>query len=93
MRDGMTHILAICASIIGLGCLCAAMARHQKDLLGRPLPPHAQRWLRRGGGVLLLVALAVDMAGLGAAYGAMAWFGHLTIGAAIALAGLKWKTP
>jgi hypothetical protein len=88
----MIHILAICTSIFGFGCLCAAMARHQKDMLGRTLPRHAQRWLRWTGGAFLLVALATDMAGIGAAYGAIAWFGHLTIGAAMAVTGLKWKT-
>lgn len=88
----MIHILAICASILGFGCLSAAMTRHQKDWLGRTLPAQAKRWLRGGGGVLLVVALAIDMACLGAAYGAIAWFGHLTIGAVMAVAGLKWKT-
>ncbi|SER83257.1 DUF3325 domain-containing protein [Sphingobium sp. YR768] len=88
----MIHILAICASFLGFGCLCAAMARHQKDLLGRTLPRQAQRWLRGAGGAVLLVALATDMAELGAAYGTIAWFGHLTIGAAMAVTGLKWKT-
>lgn len=88
----MIHMLAICASILGFGCLCAAMPRHQKDLLGRTLPRQVHRWLRRAGGALLLVALATDMAGIGPAYGAIAWFGHLTIGAAMAVTGLKWKT-
>jgi len=68
------------------------MARHQKDLLGRTLPSPLQRWLRNAGGVFLLLALAIDMAGLGTAYGAIAWFGHLTIGAAMAVAILKRKT-
>jgi len=87
----MIHIVAICASVLGFGCLCTAMARHQKDMLGRTLPSPVQRRIRKAGGALLLVALAIDMAGLGAAYGAVAWFGHLTIGAAMAVAVLKWK--
>lgn len=87
----MIHILAICVSVLGFGCLCAAMARHQQDMLGRKLPAKAQYRLRGAGGVLLLVALLVDMAGLGAVYGTIAWFGHLTTGAAMTVAGLKWK--
>ena len=88
----MIHLTAIWAPILGFGCLCAAMPRHQNALLGRTLSFQAQRLLRKAGGALLLVALAIDMAGLGTAYGAIAWFGHLTIGAAMAVAGLKWKT-
>ncbi|MDR6710062.1 hypothetical protein J2X73_004460 [Novosphingobium sp. 1748] len=68
------------------------MARHQKDLLGHTLPFPLQQQLRKAGVALLLVALAIDMTGLGAAYGAIAWFGHLTIGDVMAVAILKWKT-
>jgi len=88
----MIHIVAICAAILGFGCLCAAMARHQTDMLGRKLPSPVQQQFRRAGGALLLVALAIDMAGLGIAYGAIAWFGHLTTGAVMVVAILKWKT-
>jgi len=88
----MIHILAICASILGFGCLCAAMARHQKELLGRTLPSPVQQRFRKAGFTLLLVALVIDMAGLGTAYGTIAWFGHLTIGAMMTLATLKWKS-
>ena len=88
----MNHILAICASILGFGCLCAAMARHQKDMLGRTLPSPVQQRFRKAGFTLLLVALVIDMTGLGTAYGAIAWFGHLTTGAVMVVASLKWKT-
>ena len=88
----MIHILAICAAILGFGCLCAAMARHQKDMLGRTLPVPVQQRFRKAGFTLLLVALVIDMAGLGTAHGAIAWFGHLTVGAMMAVATLKWKT-
>ena len=88
----MIHILAICAAILGFGCLCAAMARHQKDMLGRTLPFPVQQQFRKAAFTLLLVALVIDMTGLGTAYGAIVWFGHLTVGAMMVLAILKWKT-
>ncbi|EIZ77421.1 hypothetical protein WSK_4035 [Novosphingobium sp. Rr 2-17] len=87
----MIHGLAILIAITGFACLCTAMARHQKDVLGRKLAAPAARRLRMTGGTLMLFALAMDMIGLGAAYGAVAWCGHLTAGAALVLTGLNWK--
>lgn len=87
----MIHILAIGTCVLAFACLCAAMARHQKDFVGRSLDAVASRRLRRTGAAILLVALAMDLAGLGAGYGAVAWCGHLTVAAAGVLAGLNLK--
>ena len=81
----MTHIIAIALCIIGFACLCAAMVRHQPDFIGRKLDAGTSRMLRHAGGALLLAALAVDMIGQGSGYGAVAWCGHLTLGAGLVL--------
>ena len=88
----MTHILSIALCIAGFACLCAAMARHQADVIGRKLKVRTSRMVRHGGATALLTALAVDMFGLGAGYGAIAWCGHLTLGAALVLFRLNSVT-
>src|SRR3546814_4588258 len=74
----MIHILGILFSTLGSGVLCAGMAKHQSRLVGRKLPPSTVRLMKFGGFVVLALALAIDASGLGAAYGLIAWFGHLT---------------
>lgn len=87
----MIHALAIIVAVVGFACLCAAMVRHQKDLLGHALTVRSARRLRIAGALSLLFALAVDMIVLGSGYGAVAWCGHLTAGAALVLIGLNRK--
>lgn len=86
----MIHIFAITLCVTGFACLCAAMARHQKDFIGRKLETGAGRQLRMIGGTILLLALSIDMVGLSAGYGAIAWCGHLTVAAALVLTRLNW---
>src|SRR3546814_1054311 len=81
----MIHILGILFSTLGSGVLCAGMAKHQSRLVGRQLPPSTVRLMKFGGFVVLALALAIDSSGLGAAYGLIAWSGHLTVGAAVIL--------
>jgi len=87
----MIHALAIIVTILGFACLCAAMARHRKDVFGHILTARSARRLRIAGTIALLSALALDMTCLGSAYGAVAWCGHLTAGAALVLTGLNRK--
>lgn len=87
----MIHALAIIVTTLGFACLCAAMVRHQKDILGHTLAVRSARLLRVAGTIALLSALALDMTCLGSAYGAVAWWGHLTAGAALVLTGLNRK--
>lgn len=87
----MIHGFAILMAIAGFACLCAAMARHQKDVFGRKLAAPAARRVRITGGALLLCTLTTDILGLGAAYGAVAWCGHLSAAAALVLTGLNWR--
>lgn len=81
----MTHLATALLSIAGFALLLAAMPRHQQDWLRRKLPARASRLLRAGGFALLAAAFAVSGAGLGWAYGTVAWCGWLSAGAALTL--------
>jgi hypothetical protein len=74
--------------VIGFAALCLAMPRHQSDLIRIKLPKRASRTLRPVGLFVLLAAFACDIAARGLALGAIAWLGHLSIGAALVVASL-----
>lgn len=78
----MIAILAAAAAWLGFACLCLAMDRHQRDLLGRRLSDSASRRLRLAGFAAIALGLATAIAALGWGYGAVLWFGLLTLGAA-----------
>lgn len=84
----MIDVLCIALGVAGFAMLAGTMNRHQRDLIDRRLAPVANRRLRIAGFAVLAAALLVGMISTGAALGAIAWFGHLTVGAAIVLAWL-----
>lgn len=77
----MIHWLAVLLALAGFALLALSMARHQPDLAGRKLRAAISRYARGGGYAILLAVLLLDWIALGAAYGSIAWFGHLSIGA------------
>lgn len=77
----MIHLLAILLALSGFALLAVSMPRHQTDLVGRKLARAASRRVRVGGYALLLAVFLLDGFMSGAAYGAILWFGHLSIGA------------
>ncbi|OWQ95208.1 DUF3325 domain-containing protein [Sphingopyxis witflariensis] len=77
MIDLFATLLALC----GFALLSISMPRHQADMAGGKLAPAASRRARVGGYALLFAVLVLDGFAFGAAYGAIAWFGHLSIGA------------
>ncbi|TCM16507.1 uncharacterized protein DUF3325 [Novosphingobium sp. PhB165] len=81
----MIHSIVAVMTIAGFALLLMAMTRHQQDWLRRKLPARISRWLRLGGLGILTGAFAVACAGFGWAYGAVAWFGWLSFGAALTL--------
>lgn len=82
----MIHLAIALLSLAGFAALLLAMARHQADWLGRKLTlPASRRWRAAGFGLLAL-AFASAACGLGWAYGAVCWFGWLTIAAGIIVA-------
>lgn len=88
----MTHLFCIVLAIAGFAMLAGAMERHQRDIIGRKLPPFTSRRLRAAGTGVLAAALLVGVIDAGAARGVIAWFGHLTVGAAVVLTWLCWNT-
>ena len=79
----MIGIGVLLLAFSGFSALCAAMARHQPELLGRRLPASACLTLRRGGGGVLLAALGLAVWRLGAGIGAVYWFGAAMISSLI----------
>lgn len=77
----MIHWLAILLALCGFALLAISMPRHQTDMAGRKFAPAASRRARVGGYTLLLAIFLLDVFAFGAAYGAVVWFGHLSIGA------------
>ncbi|MCG2841296.1 DUF3325 domain-containing protein [Sandaracinobacter sp. RS1-74] len=82
----MIHAVIFLLALASFVLLLLATARHQQDWLRRKLPRAASRALRLSGFVALALAFAVASAGLGWGYGAVAWFGWLTIAAALVVA-------
>jgi uncharacterized membrane protein len=82
----MIHIANFLLSLSGFVLLLLAMPRHQQDWLGRKLFPMQRRALRLSGFTALVLAFVVAGAGLGWAYGAVAWFGWQTVAAALVVA-------
>ncbi|MFT3964631.1 MAG: DUF3325 family protein [Sphingobium sp.] len=82
----MNHAVIFLLSLAGFALLLLAMPRHQQDWLRRKLPTVLGRALRLSGFAALALAFAVAGAGLGWGYGAVAWFGWLTMAAALAVA-------
>jgi len=81
----MIHAATFLLSLGGFGLLLLAMQRHQQDWLGRKLPPIQGRALCLSGFAALALAFVAAGIGLGWGYGAVAWFGWLTVAAALAV--------
>lgn len=79
----MTHLAVFFLSLLGFALLLMAMARHQQDWLRRKLSPRSSLRLRRGGFTALGLGFALAWLGWGWAYGAVAWCGWLSVGAAL----------
>lgn len=79
----MTDIATLLLSLAGFAALLLAMPRHQGDWLGRKLSAAAGRALRLSGFAALVFAFLVAGTGFGWSYGATAWFGWLTVAAAL----------
>jgi len=65
-------LVSLACALAGFLCLCLAMSRHQRDVLGRMLPARLSRVLSTCGwlalGATLAVAMEVEGAALGAVY-------------------------
>ena len=82
----MIHVATLALSLAAFALLLLAMARHQQDWLRRKLPPSRSRHLHLGGFTLLGAAFFTSGTGLGWGYGAVVWFGWMTVAAMIVVA-------
>lgn len=73
-------------SLTGFILLLLATARHHESWLGRKLTSPLGRALRLSGFMSLALAFVVAGAGVGWAYGTLAWFGWLTVAGALVVA-------
>lgn len=87
----MTHIVLLLLLVTAFLLLALAMARHQKAVLGRRLPPAWGRCLRVSGFVLMAVALGAAVLGRGLAFGLVDWVGHLSLAAGLVFLGLLMR--
>jgi hypothetical protein len=79
----MIHAAIFLLSLAGFALLLLAVPRHQQDWLRRKLATMLGHALRLSGFATLALAFAAAGAGLGWGYGAVAWFGWLTVAAAL----------
>ena len=75
----MTHVVVGTLCLAGFALLLMAMARHQQDWLRRKLAAPVSRALRWTGFGLLALAFLHAGSRLGWGYGAVVWFGWLTL--------------
>lgn len=79
----LTHGAVLLLSLLGFACLALAMTRHQEDLCGAALRPHATRCIRVAGWLLLALALGLAVSGLGWSFGLTAYSGHTSAAAGL----------
>lgn len=82
----MIHLAIALPALLGFALLLLATARHQQDWLRRKLAPRTGRALRWSGFAALALAFLIAGLALGWAYGAVAWFGWLSVTAMLVLA-------
>lgn len=75
----MIGVAALMFSYAGAAGLCAAMARHQTELVGRKLAPAEARRLRAAGSAALAAALACAMGAVGRSIGPVLWIGMVML--------------
>lgn len=89
----LLQLVALVAAVLGFLALALAMDRHHVVAFGRA-PGAARRCLLRIGGTLALLAAAAACVQVwGAARGAIGLWGVLSLGAAIVMLWLRWRTP
>ncbi len=79
----MIHAATFLLALGGFVLLLLALTRHQTDWIRRKLSPSLGRVLRLSGFAVLALAFVVAGMGLGWGYGAVVWFGWLSVAAAL----------
>ena len=75
----MTSLLALSLAYAGLGSICFAMPRHQRQVSGDNMRALPRFGLRVAGWLLLGLSFYACVLAWGVAIGSVAWFGMLTV--------------
>lgn len=75
----MMALAAVVLSFAGFAALAVSMARHHRDLFGRPPERRLMLALRAAGWLLLAAAFAPAIRHSGPAIGIVLWFGIATL--------------
>ena len=79
-------LLSFILQCAGFFALAMAMDRHHRDLLGTAPSEQKKRWLRIGGGTVLLISLIFACSPPNGALGTVWWFGLASVAAVLVLA-------
>lgn len=82
----MTHFALLLLSLVAFGLLLLSQARHQRDWLACRLGPVQCQLIRYAGLAVLILAFVLAGTMFGWSYGAIAWFGWMTMAAALVVA-------
>lgn len=87
----MLFVLSLTMAYAGFAALCLSMQRHQRDVLGRTLPPRWNHGLRVLGYALLLLTYLPCSVQTAPSVGILLWVGMLSAAAILLVAILAWK--
>lgn len=73
----MIHLSVLLLAYAGFAALCASMAKHQAETLGRTLMPREQRLLRAAGWAGLAAAYGCAVVAVGWRFGSVLWVGAI----------------
>lgn len=79
----MIHIAVLLFAYAGFAAICASMAKHQADLLGRKLQGQEPRRLRLAGAAALAAAYACAVYAKGWKFGSVEWTGAIMLAALV----------
>lgn len=84
-------LLALLLALTGFACLALGMDRHHRDAFGALPGPRQKRRFKALGSLGVAGAVACSLAAWGIAYGVVAAFGVLAVGAAVPLLWLSFR--
>lgn len=79
----MIALAAVLFAFAGFAALCASMAKHQPELVGRRLAAREQTSMRLAGSAGLALAFACAVAAQGLGFGAVLWTGIIMLAALV----------
>lgn len=87
----MIHVLAVAIAWAAFLALAVSMKRHQRDLVGRPLPERQASAARIAGWTCLAIAWTLEALAIGPALGTIVWVGETSLGGWLTVATIHWR--